>query len=208
MAEGIRRERERRHTSTPQTVPIAPPLDSPSSSGQLTALVEAPTASGTIVGAATEPLGDDPPPERPALPVHRPFPLKLPANHNSSARALYYGYIVTDETMYQYLLPRAGTHIDQDELSTMHITDATVLCLQRESGIRTPLHFKTALVDDTNRDLPRWENPPRIPIITVTSSYSLEFDRRPTQEQMDKLTTLLGTTPRWWLESWFKEETA
>lgn len=110
--------------------------------------------------------------------------------------------------MYQYLSPQVGTYIDQDEMGTMHITDATVTCLKSETGIRTPLTFKTAFVDHTNKHLPRWENPPRIPIISVTSSYSLEFDKRPTQEQMDKLTELLGTTPRWWLDSWFKEETA
>lgn len=140
---------------------------------------------------------------------HQPFPLELPHNHNASARAFYYGYSVTDETMCQYLSPRVGTFIDKSEVDTMHITDATALCLQRETGIRTPLHFKTALVDSTNQHLPRWEDPtPRIPIISVTSNYSLEYDKRPSQEQMEKLTKLLGKEPQWWLDSWATQETS
>ncbi|VDB95978.1 unnamed protein product [Peniophora sp. CBMAI 1063] len=207
VAEGARRERERQRADSSQSSTTVPHLSSPSASQHSAATQNEALASSSDSGSLTVPPDEILPPQRPTFPVYRPFPLKLPPGHNTSVRAFYYGYMVTDETMYQYLLPRVGKYIDEDEVGTMHLTHATALCLQRESGIRTPLHFKTALVDDTNRDLPRWENPPRIPIISVTSSYSLEFDKRPTQEQLEKLTALLGSMPRWWLDSWHNEDT-
>jgi hypothetical protein len=137
-----------------------------------------------------------------AAPLDRtPFPLPLPANHALNPRTLFFGYNVSDEWMSKYLYSRLGTFISNSEVEERHLVEATLLCLVRETGVNT-LRFYSALLDHTTVGSYTWDNPLRIPIVAVCSDRDGEFQRRPTQTQMDRLTAILGSEPRWWQDSW------
>jgi hypothetical protein len=120
-------------------------------------------------------------------------------------RKQYFGYNVSDEWMYSYLNSHLGAEISTEEVMEHHIAEATVLCLSRETKVDN-LEFHTAALDATTNGVAIWENPDRIPIITVCSDRDESYENRPSQRQINHLTKILGTMPRWWRNSGYKNE--
>jgi len=162
---------------------------------------------GLYISCAAALIRPVPPPNRKVSKVRRPipFPLSPPANHTRCSRVLYFGFNVTDHFMCEYLRSRLGEFILDYEVAELHLVQATLLCLTRETGIRT-LGFHTAQPEHSSSGVMTWDNPPRVPIITICSNRADDFQQRPTQKQMDHITKLLDTDPRWWKDSLYPND--
>ena len=137
----------------------------------------------------------------------RPFNLALPDDDYSLLipRVQFYGYNVTDEWMSNYVQRCVGDALTQDEATNLHPARATIVALQRETGIKT-LMFRTAHPDENSPGAFTWDNPRRMPIIALCSNEDTVYQYRPTTKQVRYVTDLMGSEPQWWLDSWWLDD--
>ncbi|KAI0310835.1 hypothetical protein OF83DRAFT_824216 [Amylostereum chailletii] len=120
----------------------------------------------------------------------------------TNPRTQYYGYNVTDEWIADYVRRCTGVKLTQAEAENLHPARAMITALQRETGIKT-LMFRTACPDDNSPRVYTWDDPPRVPVVSLCSNEDTIFQYRPSLKQVQRMTTMIGSSPRWWLDSWW-----
>ena len=94
--------------------------------------------------------------------------------------------------------------IDSEHFDDLSRASAALKLLRVHSGIKR-LAVESALKDDaappdtvTIPDNLPGEN--RVPLISIFSDEGSSLRRRPTQEQVDRLSQIMGKQPRWWID--------
>jgi hypothetical protein len=119
----------------------------------------------------------------------------------TDGRVSFYGYDVGMEWLVNY----ATKHLRWDgQYDDMSKASAAIQLLMSRSGAKR-LEFEAALVDHTVPPdavtIPG--NRPgeiRVPLISIFSNERPSFKKRPSQEQVDRLSQIIGKQPRWWVD--------
>ncbi|KDQ18377.1 hypothetical protein BOTBODRAFT_28791 [Botryobasidium botryosum FD-172 SS1] len=129
-------------------------------------------------------------------------PTYIPGIARDGRESLYFGYNINTEWLMEFaakrLKPRPGGY------SELGLVCHAMQFLEHESGIYTlSLEEACEATDDKPpAELIHWEDE-AIPIIAICPSTLEAFRGRPTLEQVNKLSELLGgvQVPRWWTEA-------
>ncbi|KAF8800410.1 hypothetical protein BYT27DRAFT_7263049 [Phlegmacium glaucopus] len=123
---------------------------------------------------------------------------------NTYGRCMYYGFDVTEEWLIAYAKVengRRGCYPDPP-LSNFDQIFICLPLLSSGTGIRT-LRYKP--VFDQGAPIPPKSTRQTLPlpivthIIAICSSHPKWFQKRPTQQQFDKLKQIMGKEPQWWV---------
>ena len=125
-------------------------------------------------------------------------------NPTTDGRVCFYGYDVGMEWLVEYGTAHwcwGPPHNRYDDLSR---ASGAMKLLRKHSGIKR-LRFESAL-KEPNIDavtIPGHRGLPgeiRVPLISIFSDEGPSFKKRPTQEQVDRLSEIIGKQPRWWAD--------
>lgn len=124
-------------------------------------------------------------------------------NLTTDGRVCYYGYDVEVEWLANY----ATKHWRWGPLECYDImsrASGAIQLLRRHSGIKR-LSFESALRDPSapsNTVTISGYRPGeiRVPLISIFSDEGPSFRKRPSQEQVDRLSEIMGKQPRWWID--------
>jgi hypothetical protein len=140
-----------------------------------------------------------------APPPSRKFQIELP-ELSTDGRVCFYGYDVEMEWLIDYATKHwcwdpLDTSSGYDDLSK--ITGGLKL-LGFHSGIKR-LQLESVLKDQAAPSnvatIPGYRpGEIRVPLISIFSDEGPSFRRRPSQEQVDRLSELMGKQPRWWID--------
>ena len=140
-----------------------------------------------------------------AAPLAPKIQIAPPANLGTDGRICFYGY---DFEM-PWLIEYATAHwcwcpIDSEFYDDFSKISGGLRLLKMHSGIKR-LMFEAALKDDTVPSdvvtIPG--NRPgevRVPIISIFSDEGPSYRKRPSKEQVDRLSEIMGKQPRWWVD--------
>ena len=126
-------------------------------------------------------------------------------NLTTDGRVCYYGYDVSVEWLVEY----ATRHWRWDPVDSEYYDDLSkatraMKLLRKHSGIKR-LAFESALKDHTVPSdavtIPGYRpGEIRVPLISIFSDEGPSFKKRPSQEQVDRLSEIIGKQPRWWVD--------
>jgi len=119
----------------------------------------------------------------------------------ADGRISFYGYDITAEWVLNYAETHYKIAKEQDKLAKASIG---AQLLKIHTGIKS-LHFESALVDPTAPPgavtIPGGRpGEPRVRVLSVFSDEDASYEGRPSQEQVDRLSQILGKQPRWWVD--------
>ena len=119
---------------------------------------------------------------------------------SADGRLYYYGYDVAMEWLMDYF----KTHWPQGSSCDVFTkTVGGVHFLRNHSDIKH-LDLESAFKDETAPSnvvtIPGRPGEIRVPIISIFSNERTSYKKRPSQEQVDRLTEIMGKQPRWWLD--------
>ena len=123
----------------------------------------------------------------------------------ADGRACFYGYDVA----MQWLVDYSTTHWRRVPTGDRYYDDLSkasggIQLLRRHSGIkRLELEFaiKDQAAPSDTVTIPGYQpGEVRVPVISIFSDEGPSFKRRPSQEQVDRLSEILGKQPRWWVD--------
>ena len=123
----------------------------------------------------------------------------------TDGRACFYGYDVGMDWLIDYATKNwRWDPNDESRLGDLSKIGAGMILLREHSGIRR-LEIESALKDhaapsDTVTIQGSRHNEPEVPILSIFSNEGPSFKRRPSQEQIDRLSQIIGKQPRWWID--------
>ena len=129
------------------------------------------------------------------------MPLALPTEFyaDPDGRVCFYGYAANQDWLVNY----AQTFLNDfsGQYDSASLIASAVEILRAQTGI-AKLSPETALAD------PAYPNDPVIvsdgdletPILSMFTNQPASYKRRPSQQQIDHLSRILGRKPRWWID--------
>ena len=125
-------------------------------------------------------------------------------NLATDGRVCFYGYDVGMEWLVEYGTAHwcwGPPHNRYDDLSR---ASGAMKLLRKHSGIKR-LRFEAALIDHTVPvdavTIPgKRLGESRVPVISIFSNEGPSYRKRPSQEQVDRLSEIIGKQPRWWVD--------
>ena len=137
--------------------------------------------------------------------VTAPPKIQIALPNATDGRVCFYGYDIAMEWLVDY----ATTHWSWDPIDGACYDDLSkasgaIKLLSIHSGIKR-LAFESALKDHTTPSdavtIPGHRHGEiRVPLISIFSDEGPSFKRRPSQEQVDRLSKIIAKQPRWWLD--------
>ena len=132
--------------------------------------------------------------------------LSIP-QRETNGRRLFYGIETSEAWLIEYTKTHRKSHGLSVSMSVILNLSEALQLLQRHSGVHT-LRIKTVLPEnspipparkDAQQSLPRLKCGK--PIISLCSSDSRSFQKRPSQVQVDTLKQIMGgKEPKWWVD--------
>ena len=132
--------------------------------------------------------------------------VELPKNIGTDGRVCFYGYDVGMEWLIEYATANwCWGPIENKHYDDLSKASGAIKILRARSGIKQLL-FESALVDHTvpadTVTIPGYRGKGEliVPIISIFSDEGPSFRKRPSQEQVDRLSEIIGKRPRWWAD--------
>jgi hypothetical protein len=121
----------------------------------------------------------------------------------ADGRICFYGYDIAMEWLADYS-NKHWPYADNECYDTLSKAIDAVQLLGRHSGIKR-LYLESALVDraatsDTVTIPGSRPGEIRVPVLSIFSDERSSFKKRPSQEQVDRLSNIIGRQPRWWVD--------
>jgi hypothetical protein len=122
-------------------------------------------------------------------------------NPAKDGRVCFYGYDVSMEYLIDYATTHwCWDHMDKGDLSKI---SGGVKLLGFHSGIKQ-LKLESGIKDRAapanTATIPGRPGEVRVTVMSIFSDEGPSYRTRPTQEQVDRLSGILGKQPRWWLD--------
>jgi hypothetical protein len=126
-------------------------------------------------------------------------------NLSTDGRACFYGYDVGIDWLIEYGAANwIWTPVEKVFSNDISMASGAMKLLRLYSGIKH-LKFKSALKDHTVPSdavtVPghRGIGDHQVPLISIFNDRGSSFRNRPSQQQVDRLSEILGKQPRWWV---------
>jgi hypothetical protein len=132
-----------------------------------------------------------------------PTKIKIALPNLDANRVCFYGYDVGMDWLVVY----ATKHMRWDSIDLPYDdfskASAAMGLLRIHSGIKH-LGIESAIKDHTAPSdtvtVPGRPGVVRVPIVSIFTDEGPSYNRRPSQEQVDRLSQILGKQPRWWVD--------
>ncbi|KIM44238.1 hypothetical protein M413DRAFT_25675 [Hebeloma cylindrosporum] len=125
---------------------------------------------------------------------------KLDLHTNPKGRICFYGYDVSLDWLVEYAISNIKNNDEVDDAAALQTTAARIMRLRTRTktlGMESAL-LNPRVPDDTALEYS--EGVRMVRIISICTTESESYHKRPTQAQADKLSEIIGKQPRWWID--------